>query len=107
MINYINRLSSNELVEENFESLINGRDSFGGDFTRNILSQLVSSKDNSIINFGYIIKDVIRKKDLNKYKQLISSKKMFDSIVKENMPSLKNTYSVSGQFKEFEKILLF
>lgn len=102
-INYINRLSSNELVEENFESLIKGRDSFGGDFTRNILSQLVSSKDNNIRRFGYAMRDAIRKKDLDKYKQLISSKKMFDSVIKENMPSLKNTYSISKQFKEFGK----
>lgn len=102
-INYISRLSNNELVEENFESLIKGRDSFGGDFTRNILSQLVYSKDNSTRKFGYAIKDAIRKKDLDKYKQLISSKKMFDSIINEKLGTLKTKYKVSREFRRFSK----
>ena len=102
-INYINNLGDDKIVEENFESLLKGRDSFGGEFTRNILSQFISSKDDSVRKFGYLIKDAIRKKDLDKYKYLIQSRKMFNSIISENANSLKNSYKISKQFKMFEK----
>lgn len=64
----------------------------------------ISLKDNvGEIKFGYAIKDSIRKKDLDKYKQLISSKKMFDSIINEKLGTLKTKYKVSREFRRFSK----
>lgn len=55
------------------------------------------------IKIGHAIKDAILKKDFDKYKQLISSKKMFDSIINENLGKLKTKYKVSREFRRFSK----
>lgn len=103
MINQINMFSRDEIIEDHFKS-VSKREGWLGDYEINeLVNKFIFSKDNNIRRFGYAMRDAIRKKDLDKYKQLISSKKMFDSVIKENMPSLKNTYSISKQFKEFGK----
>lgn len=103
MINEINMFSRDEIIEDHFKS-VSKREGRLGDYEINeLVNRFIFSKDNNIRRFGYAMRDAIRKKDLDKYKQLISSKKMFDSVIKENMPSLKNTYSISKQFKEFGK----
>lgn len=103
MISKINMFSRDEIIEDHFKS-VSKREGWLGDYEINeLVNRFIFSKDNNIRRFGYAMRDAIRKKDLDKYKQLISSKKMFDSVIKENMPSLKNTYSISKQFKEFGK----
>lgn len=68
-----------------------------------ILNQFITSKDNSVRKFGYMIRDAVLKKDFDKYEQLISSKKMFDSIINEKLGTLKTTYKVSDKFKRLKK----
>lgn len=67
-----------------------------------ILNQFITSKDNSVRKFGYMIRDAVLKKDFDKYEQLISSKKMFDSIINEKLGTLKTTYKVSDKFKRLK-----
>lgn len=67
-----------------------------------ILNQFITSKDNSIRKFGFMIRDAVLKKDFDKYEQLISSKKMFDSIINEKLGTLKTTYKVSDKFKRLK-----
>lgn len=102
-INFINTLSNDENIETHFNSVVKRNGDFDDIAISELLSKFVSSKNNSIRKFGYAIKDAIHKKDLDKYKQLISSKKMFDSIIDENLKSLKTTYSVSKEFRRFSK----
>lgn len=102
-INFVNNFVDDKTVKYNFGALLNNQDDFGGFFTRGLLNKFISSTDNSIRKFGHLIKDAVLKKDFDKYKDLVQSKKMFDSIIQENLKSLKSTYSVSKEFKRFSK----
>ena len=70
---------------------------------RKVKDNGISLKDNSVRKFGYMVKDAMLKKDFDKYKQLISSKKMFDSVINEKLGTLKTTYSQSREFRRFSK----
>ena len=102
-INFINALSNDKNIETHFNSVVKRNGGTDDVKIRELLSKFISSKDNSVRKFGYAIKDSIRKKDLDKYKQLISSKKMFDSIINEKLGTLKTKYKVSREFRRFSK----
>lgn len=102
-INHINSLKASESMEPALASMRAKYLHFNDQDLLEMLNQFTSSKNNSVRKFGHLVKDAIRKEDTDKFNQLISSKKMFDSIIQENLKSLKTNYSISDQFKVFEK----
>lgn len=102
-INFVNTLNNDKLIKTHFDSIIKRNGGIGDFEISQLLGSFLSSKDNSVKRFGYAIKDAILKKDFDKYRQLISSKKMFDSMVNENLGKLKTKYIVSREFRRFSK----
>lgn len=102
-INFVNTLNNDKLIKTHFDSIIKRNGGIGDFEISQLLGDFLSSKDNSVKKFGHAIKDAILKKDFDKYKQLISSKKMFDSIINEKLGKLKTKYKVSREFRRFSK----
>ena len=102
-INFVNTLNNDENIETHFDSVVKRNGGLGDFEISQLLGDFLSSKDNSVKKFGYAIRDAIRKKDFDKYKQLISSKKMFDAMVNEKLGTLKTKYKVSREFRRFSK----
>lgn len=102
-INYINALGSDDNIEAHFKSVREHLGTIGDPEISELLGKFLTSKDNSIRKFGYAIKGAISKNDLDKYRQLITSRKMFDSMISEKLGSLKSTYSQSREFRRFSK----
>lgn len=102
-IDYVNKLVDDLHYVDPFTKKTVRLESYDDSRFIGILNQFITSKDNSIRKFGFMIRDAILKKDFDKYEQLISSKKMFDSIINEKLKTLKTTYKVSDQIKRFKK----
>ena len=102
-IDYVNKLVDDLHYVDPFTKKTVRLESYNDPRFIGILNQFITSKDNSIRKFGFMIRDAILKKDFDKYEQLISSKKMFDSIINEKLKTLKTTYKVSDQIKRFKK----
>lgn len=102
-IDYVNKLVDDLHYIDPFTKKTVRLESYNDPRFIGILNQFITSKDNSIRKFGFMIRDAILKKDFDKYEQLISSKKMFDSIINEKLKTLKTTYKVSDQIKRFKK----
>lgn len=101
-IDYVNKLVDDLHYVDPFTKETVRLESYNDPRFIGILNQFITSKDNSIRKFGFMIRDAILKKDFDKYEQLISSKKMFDSIINEKLGTLKTTYKVSDKFKRFK-----
>lgn len=101
-INYVNKLVDDLHYVDPFTKKTVRLENYNDPKFIGILNQFITSKDNSVKKFGHAIKDAILKKDFDKYKQLISSKKMFDSIINEKLGTLKTTYKVSDKFKRLK-----
>ena len=102
-IDYVNKLVDDLHYVDPFTKKTVRLESYNDPRFIGILNQFITSKDNSIRKFGFMIRDAVLKKDFDKYEQLISSKKMFDSIINEKLKTLKTTYKVSDQIKRFKK----
>lgn len=102
-INYVNKLVDDLHFVNPLTNKTVRLESYNDPRFLEILNQFTTNKDDSIRKFGHMIKDAIRKKDFDKYEQLISSKKMFDSIINGRLKTLKTTYKVSDQIKRFKK----
>ena len=101
-IDYVNKLVDDLHYVDPFTKETVRLESYNDPRFIGILNQFITSKDNSIRKFGFMIRDAVLKKDFDKYEQLISSKKMFDSIINEKLGTLKTTYKVSDKFKRFK-----
>lgn len=101
-INYVNKLVDDLHFVDPFTKETVRLESYNDPRFIGILNQFITSKDNSIRKFGFMIRDAVLKKDFDKYEQLISSKKMFDSIINEKLGTLKTTYKVSDKFKRLK-----
>ena len=102
-IDYVNKLVDDLHYVDPFTKKTVRLESYNDPRFIGILNQFITSKDNNIRKFGFMIRDAVLKKDFDKYEQLISSKKMFDSIINEKLKTLKTTYKVSDQIKRFKK----
>lgn len=101
-IDYVNKLVDDLHYVDPFTKKTVRLESYNDPRFIGILNQFITSKDNSIRKFGFMIRDAVLKKDFDKYEQLISSKKMFDSIINEKLGTLKTTYKVSDKFKRLK-----
>lgn len=101
-IDYVNKLVDDLHYVDPFTKETVRLESYNDPRFIGILNQFITSKDNSIRKFGFMIRDAVLKKDFDKYEQLISSKKMFDSIINEKLGTLKTTYKVSDKFKRLK-----
>lgn len=101
-IDYVNKLVDDLHLIDPFTKKTVRLENYNDPRFIGILNQFITSKDNSIRKFGFMIRDAVLKKDFDKYEQLISSKKMFDSVINEKLGTLKTTYKVSDKFKRFK-----
>lgn len=101
-IDYVNKLVDDIHYVDPFTKETVRLESYNDPRFIGILNQFITSKDNSIRKFGFMIRDAVLKKDFDKYEQLVSSKKMFDSIINEKLGTLKTTYKVSDKFKRLK-----
>lgn len=101
-IDYVNKLVDDLHFVDHFTKKTVRLENYNDPRFIGILNQFITSKDNSVRKFGYMIRDAVLKNDFDKYEQLISSKKMFDSIINEKLGTLKTTYKVSDKFKRLK-----